>query len=57
MQGFKSLLLALFMLPGLAHAGEAIPDDMAVLIFESKPGVVTFNHALLATVRGIECQS
>mgnify|MGYP001821109971 CR=1 FL=1 len=57
MQGFKSLLLALFMLPGLAHAGEVIPDDQAVLIFESKLGVVTFNHALHATVRGIECQS
>jgi hypothetical protein len=53
----KTLLLALLLLPVYASAIEAIPDDKAVITFESKKGAVTFNHSLHATVRGIECQS
>ena len=44
-------------LPVLANAAGAIPDDKQVITFENKMGVVTFNHGLHATVRGIECQS
>jgi hypothetical protein len=47
----------LFLTPLLAGATPEIPDDKAVLTFETKLGTVTFNHSLHATVRGIECQS
>ena len=53
-----SLFPALLMLlPLLVNAAETIPDDKAVITFESKKGVVTFNHSLHATVRSIECAS
>lgn len=43
--------------PLLAAAAETIPDDKAVITFESTKGTVTFNHLLHGTVRGIECTS
>jgi hypothetical protein len=49
--------LLLLMLPVVAAALETIPDDKAVITFENKKGVVTFNHLLHGTVRGIECKS
>lgn len=58
MRALKIFIFALsLLLPLLAHAGATIPDDKAVITFETKIGVVTFNHALHATVRSIECAS
>lgn len=57
MHYLKSLLFALLLLPVFAGATETIPDDKAVITFESKKGTVTFHHGLHATVRGIGCQS
>lgn len=57
MRRLNSLLLALLVLPLLASAADTIPKDKAVISFESKRGVVTFNHSLHATVRSIECGS
>jgi len=52
-----SFLLLLLMLPLGVSAAQTIPDDKAVITFESKKGTVTFQHALHGTVRGIECTS
>ena len=58
MRLFQLFLTGLFLLTPLwASATAEIPDDKAVLTFETKMGTVTFNHSLHATVRGIECQS
>jgi hypothetical protein len=57
MRRFNPILLALLVLPMLATAADTIPKDKDVITFESKRGVVTFNHALHATVRSIECDS
>ena len=57
MRVFNLVLLALSMLPTMVMATETIPDDKSVIVFESKKGNVTFNHALHGTVRGIECKS
>lgn len=54
----KFVLAALsLVLPALTSTAAEIPDDKAVLSFDSKLGIVTFNHKLHATVRGIECTS
>jgi hypothetical protein len=53
----KSLLFGLIVLPFLANAAETIPDDKAVLQFQAKIGLVTFNHFLHATLRTNECES
>jgi hypothetical protein len=59
MRAYRLLLLGVLVLPTLstATATDAIPDDKAVITFDTKTGLVTFNHALHATVRGIECNS
>ena len=57
MQYLKSLLFGLLLLPAWVSAMDTIPDDKAVITFESKKGTVTFFHALHATVRSIECNS
>ncbi len=58
MRALKALILGLsLLLPLLVHAAATIPDDKSVITFETKTGVVTFNHSLHATVRGIECAS
>ena len=58
MRIFATLLIALCLaFPVWVGAAETIPDDKAVIVFESKKGNVTFNHALHATVRSIECES
>jgi hypothetical protein len=52
------VLTSLILLTPLwASASPEIPDDKAVITFDTKMGTVTFNHKLHATVRGIECQS
>lgn len=53
----KMLFVCLSLLPAVAAASQTIPDDKAVITFENKKGVVTFNHLLHGTVRGIECDS
>lgn len=57
MRLLRLFFCGLLILPVLANATETIPDDKQVITFENKKGVVTFNHGLHATVRGIECQS
>jgi len=51
------LLAIMLTIPLLAGAVETIPDDKAVITYQNKKGVVTFNHLLHGTVRGIECES
>jgi hypothetical protein len=53
----KSLFFGLLMLPLALNAADVIPDDKAVVQFETKTGVVTFNHALHATLRTSNCES
>ena len=50
-----SLLLGLLFLPLAANPADTIPDDKAVIQFQTKSGVVTFNHYLHATLRVTEC--
>ena len=59
MYAVKQILLAavLLLLPVAVSTAAEIPEDKAVITFDSKLGVVTFNHTLHATVRGIECTS
>jgi len=57
MRFLQSLLLGLFLLPLTSNAADAIPDDKAVIQFETKTGLVTFNHQLHASVRVLECES
>jgi len=57
MPNFRWLCLILLLVPVMAAAAPAIPDDKAVITFENKKGVVTFNHALHATVRVLQCES
>ena len=57
MRLLKIMFVCLSLLPIVAAATQTIPDDKAVITFESKKGVVTFNHLLHGTVRGIECDS
>ena len=59
MRYLESLILGLLLVPVIAVALEAadIPDDKAVIIFETKKGVVTFNHTLHATLRVTQCGS
>ena len=58
MRILTTLLIGLCLfIPVWVGAAETIPDDKAVIVFESKKGNVTFNHALHATVRSIECES
>jgi hypothetical protein len=59
MRYLKSLILGLLFVPvlGVAMETETIPDDKAVITFESKKGTVTFFHALHATLRVTECGS
>ena len=59
MRYLKSLILGLLFVPLIAVALEAadIPDDKAVITFESKKGTVTFNHTLHATLRVTQCGS
>lgn len=52
-----SLLLGLLFLPLAANPADTIPDDKAVIQFQTKSGVVTFNHYLHATLRVTECNS
>lgn len=53
----KSLILVLLWVPAIGYAAETIPDDMAVLQFETKTGVITFHHALHATLRTSQCET
>jgi hypothetical protein len=53
----KSLLFGLLMLPVALHAAEVIPDDKAVIQFQTKAGLVTFNHTLHASLRVTSCES
>ena len=59
MRYLKSLILGLLFAPLIAVALEAadIPDDKAVITFESKKGTVTFFHTLHATLRVTQCDS
>ena len=58
MRIFNLLLLGIWWIMPLAvGAAATIPDDKAVITYENKKGVVTFNHLLHGTVRGIECNS
>lgn len=57
MRYLKLFLLVLGLYPVLVGAMDTIPDDKAVITFESKKGTVTFHHMLHGTVRGIECTS
>jgi len=57
MRLFQLILTSVFLLTPFWASAAEIPQDKAVLSFESKLGTVTFNHELHATVRGIECQS
>jgi len=57
MRYLNSLLLGLLMLPVVANAADSIPDDKAVVQFQTKTGVVTFNHTLHATLRVTSCES
>ena len=52
------LVLVFSFLPmvGLS-AAEGIPDEKAVIQFDTKLGVVTFNHTLHASLRTNECES
>ena len=50
-------LLVLLALPLAAIAADLIPDDKAVVQFQTKTGLVTFNHYLHATLRASECES
>ena len=45
------------MLPVALHAADVIPDDKAVIQFQTKTGVVTFNHTLHASLRVTSCAS
>jgi hypothetical protein len=53
----RSLLLILSAIPLIAGAAETIPDDKTVIQFETKTGLITFNHALHATLRTGECET
>jgi hypothetical protein len=57
MRYFKSMLLGLLLLPLAVNAADVIPDDKAVVQFQTKTGLVTFNHTLHATLRTSECES
>ena len=57
MKIFTTLLTGLLLLPVLATAAETIPDEKAVITFESKKGTVTFNHTLHATLRATDCET
>ena len=57
MRYFKSMLLGLLLLPLAVNAADVIPDEKAVVQFQTKTGVVTFNHTLHATLRTSECES
>jgi len=57
MRYLQSLLFGLLSIPLLATAAEVIPDDKAVVQFQAKNGVVTFNHSLHATLRTNECET
>jgi len=52
-----SLLFGLLLLPLAAHPADTIPDDKAVIQFQTKTGLVTFNHHLHATLRVTQCES
>lgn len=49
--------LVLGLLALVVNAADMIPDDKAVVQFESKLGVVTFNHSLHATLRTNQCET
>ncbi len=57
MQGLKSLFLAILVCPMLVNGAESIPEDKAVLQFETRTGVITFQHALHATLRTSQCET
>lgn len=57
MRVLESLFVALFAFPLLSTAAEIIPDDKAVLQYQTRTGVITFNHALHATLRTNECET
>ena len=52
------LLTVLAMCVGAAQANEAtIPDDKAVIPFETKLGIVTFQHSMHAGLSTTECST
>jgi len=54
----RLLVLVFSFLPVVGFgAEETIPDDKAVVQFDTKLGVVTFNHTLHASLRTNECES
>ncbi|MCG6967432.1 MAG: cytochrome c family protein [Chromatiaceae bacterium] len=57
MPGFKSMLISLMLLPLLVNAADTVPADKAVIQFQTKTGVITFNHELHATLRTSQCES
>ena len=54
---YTMFLVGGMFLPFLAFAAETIPDDKAVIQFETKTGTVTFYHALHASLRVTTCES
>lgn len=54
---YAKLLLGWLLLPCVGIAAETIPDDKAVILFETKTGTVTFFHTLHASLRVTQCAS
>lgn len=59
MQHLRSLIIGMLFIPAITIAVESsgIPDDKAVIIFETKTGTVTFYHTLHASLRVTQCGS
>ena len=50
-------LIGLLIFPLAASSADIIPEDKAVIRFETKTGTVTFLHTLHASLRVTQCDS
>ena len=50
-------LIGLLTFPLVASSADIIPEDKAVIRFETKTGTVTFFHTLHASLRVTQCES